>query len=141
MCTSFPLLDRFKKKRESGSFLPILPWICILPTNQYCFTAASCRTDPIHSCDLLFPQKPWWKSHHADPEWHFPGMAWDAVFTEAVSVTRSKGRSEWDSTVTVGKSRFVLCKVVHPATDPGSTRSLQPESHFLLACLSSPWLP
>lgn len=95
---------------------PCSTWIRILPTNLYCFTPASCRRDPIHFCGL-FPPKPWWKSHHRDLEWHFLGMAWDAVFTDALSVTRSKGRSEWDSTMTVGKRRFALWKVLNPTID------------------------
>lgn len=87
-----------------------------MPTKQYCFAPASCRRDPINFCDL-FTQKPWWKSHHRDLEWHFLGMACNAVFTDATSITRSKGRWEWDSTVTVGKSRFALWKVLNPTTD------------------------
>lgn len=42
-------------------------------------------------------------------------MARDAVFTEAVSATRSKGRAERDPVVTMGKSRFALCKELNPA--------------------------
>lgn len=78
-----------------------------------------------------------------DPEWHFPGMAWDAVFTEAVSGRRSKGRSGWDSAVTAGKSRCALCDELNPAIDviqgPPRVRSLK--ANFLLAWPSSSWLP
>lgn len=94
-CTSSPLLDRLtNSRRENGSFLPVAPRMWLFPTNQCCFTPASCGSAPIHFCGLLFPQKPGGKSHHRDPERHLPGMARDAVPPDIVSVPRAKGSSE-----------------------------------------------
>lgn len=47
MCSSFPLLDRLKE-REGSSFLPVLPQICIFPTDQRGSAPASCRTHRVH---------------------------------------------------------------------------------------------
>lgn len=90
MCSSFPLLDRLKG-REGSSLVPVLPQIWVFPTGQCSSAFTQDAPDP-----FLSPQKPQWKSHGADPEGHFPGLAWDAVSTESVSSVSSEGRWEQD---------------------------------------------
>lgn len=135
------------KHGESGTCLPLSPWICTFPTKGSRFATSSCRTGPIPPCHLLlFPQKPLREWPCADPQRRFPGLAWPAVSPGAVSGTRAKVRAR---PVSAGSLQGQWQEQIYPLASPdlacgcqpGSTRSVQLQRPFPLPCLSPARLP